>query len=279
MMMNIKAGMVLVAGLSGWAFAQGFVSAPVPLPKPTVTKAVPLREGFVINGCDGMIKSVPDQDRWLFIPDTAITDGRATHAAEQAIELLPCGTLEKMTSTTEPGRSISLRLWARVLVYKKEILLYPIYFIPTSSSPEPPDPQSTQDNSSRAVPIPAEPNEPSIIPENIRSLLKPRQVVNLTRIRTMLDVESDAILANRAGFVTLDPQSVFQPDVFGRKIDEVSFQLLRCSVLEATEKQLKAAGPARQRYKIAGIITRYKGKYYLLLQRATRTYTHGNFTQ
>jgi len=242
-----------------------------------IARYIPLRDGFVINGSNGVVKRVPDQDRWFFIPETEITDGRGTHLAEHPMELLPCSTLEKIGAMGEKDKAVLLRLWARVVMYKNENFLYPVYFIPTSLVEEaaPPAPGNTK---VQAVPVP-EPNEPSIIPDNIRSLLKPKQVVNLSKVRSMLEVENDAVLANRTGFITILPGPDFQPDGFGRNVEDLSFHLLRCTGLEAVESQLASAGPSHQRYKVAGIITRYKGQYYLLLQRATRTYTHGNFSQ
>jgi hypothetical protein len=238
-------------------------------------KYIPLQEGFVVNGCSGVVKRVPDQDRWFFIPETEITDGRGTHLSEHPFELLPCGTLEKITSLPEASKGASMRLWARVVTYKAENFLYPIYFIPTTAADE--TPPAAETKPVQAVPVP-EPNDVSIIPANIRSLLKPKQVVNLSQVRSTLEVDSDAVLAGRSGFVMLKPGPDFQPDGFGRNVEDISFHLLRCTGLEATESRLASAGPTRQRYKVAGIITRYKGQYYLLLQRATRTYTHGNFT-
>jgi hypothetical protein len=242
-----------------------------------IARYLPLRDGFVINGSNGVVKRVPDQDRWFFIPETEITDGRGTHLAEHPMELLPCSTLEKIGAMGEGDKAVLLRLWARVVMYKNENFLYPVYFIPTSLVEEaaPPAPGNTK---VQAVPVP-EPNEPSIIPDNIRSLLKPKQVVNLSKVRTMLEVENDVVLANRTGFITIQPGPDFQPDGFGRNVEDLSFHLLRCTGLEAIESQLTSSGPSRQRYKVAGIITRYKGQYYLLMQRATRTYTHGNFNQ
>jgi len=243
----------------------------------TIARYIPLRDGFVINGSNGVVKRVPDQDRWFFIPETEITDGRGTHLAVHPMELLPCSTLEKIDAMGDGDKAVLLRLWARVVMYKNENFLYPVYFIPTSLVDEaaPPAPDKIK---IQAVPVP-EPNEPSIIPDNIRSLLKPKQVVNLNKVRSMLEVESDAVLANRTGFITIQPGPDFQPDGFGRNVEDLSFHLLRCTGLEAVESQQVSSGPSRQRYKVAGIITRYKGQYYLLLQRATRTYTHGNFSQ
>ncbi len=239
-------------------------------------RRVPLRDGFVLNGCSGVVKKATDQDRWFFVPETEITDGRTTLMNEYPLELLPCSTLEKIVAMAETDKAVLLRLWARVVMYKNENFLYPVYFIPTSLVDEAAEaiPDASQ---GRVVPIP-EPNEPSIIPANIRSLLKPKQVINLNKVRSMLEVESDVVLANRTGFIRIQPGPEFHPDGFGRNIEDLSFTLLRCAGLESIESQLAAAGPSRQRYKVAGIITRYKGQYYLLLQRATRTYTHGNFT-
>jgi hypothetical protein len=62
-------------------------------------------------------------------------------------------------------------------------------------------------------------------------------------------------------------------------VQQATFRLLPCQVLEQAELQ-SATGGLRSdqiRLKIAGIITEYKGDKYLLLQRATRVYSHGNF--
>jgi hypothetical protein len=47
-------------------------------------------------------------------------------------------------------------------------------------------------------------------------------------------------------------------------------------VLELAE-QRQSAVPEPVRFKIAGIVTKYKGKNYLLLQKVTRVYSHQNF--
>ena len=35
----------------------------------------------------------------------------------------------------------------------------------------------------------------------------------------------------------------------------------------------------RQRFRVSGIVTTFRGNTYMLLQRATRTYSHGNFAR
>jgi hypothetical protein len=88
----------------------------------------------------------------------------------------------------------------------------------------------------------------------------------------------DSILADRTAFLAKQDNGlpVFVLDALGLNARPVSLLLLPCEVLELTE-QRQAAVPERLRFKIAGFITTYKGKNYLLLQKATRIYSHGNF--
>ena len=68
----------------------------------------------------------------------------------------------------------------------------------------------------------------------------------------------------------------FVLDALGRKEAKISLRLLPCQALEWAQRE-QLTDPEELRFKIAGIVTKYKGKNYLLLQRATRTYSHGNF--
>jgi hypothetical protein len=66
------------------------------------------------------------------------------------------------------------------------------------------------------------------------------------------------------------------PDALGRNVQRLSFRLLPCEILELTER-MQSADLEPLRFKIAGILTTYGDERYLLLQKATRTYNHGNF--
>jgi len=88
----------------------------------------------------------------------------------------------------------------------------------------------------------------------------------------------DTVLADRTAVLVKQDNGrfVFVLDAYGLSVEDVSFRLLPCEALELTEaRQVAELNPVR--FKIAGIQTKYKGTDYLLLQKATRVYSHGNF--
>jgi hypothetical protein len=89
---------------------------------------------------------------------------------------------------------------------------------------------------------------------------------------------TDLVFVDRTGFLIEqeDGLLVFAPDALGRNVQKLSLHLLPCAVLELTES-VQAAEPEKVRFKIAGIITKYKGDNYLLLEKVVPAYSHGNF--
>ena len=88
----------------------------------------------------------------------------------------------------------------------------------------------------------------------------------------------DTALADRTANLIKqdDGKFVFLLDALGLTAGKTSLQVLPCEVLELTELRVgEVLNPIR--FKIAGIQTKYKGKDYILLQKATRVYGHGNF--
>jgi len=257
-----------------------------------------IREGFVLDGVDGRITHAEgSEDRWLFAADVDISDGRGVIKAGREIELLPSGTLEQMTAQIGEGKgSAGVRLWAIVTRYSnrhrlsgggreedvslcKEFFdknfLFAWYFIPMGGVGGEPGETEGEEKAQHEE---ATDEDDSIIPVDVMALLKPKRMVNLARLKK-LDVEGDMMLADRTGFVVSDESGkVFNLDGLGRNVEGVSFRLLGCEVLERVEAN-SAASPYRQRYRAAGRITKYKGEFYMLLQRAVRTYTHGNFAR
>ena len=100
----------------------------------------------------------------------------------------------------------------------------------------------------------------------------------VTKVPKRAPFKRDTILADRTGFLREQDEGlpIFGFDALGRSIQVKSLQLLPCYVLEWTEElQSEELDPVRLR--IAGIVTRYKGKDYLLLERTVRVYDYGNF--
>lgn len=258
-----------------------------------------IREGFVLDGVDGRItRAQGSEDRWLFAADFDISDGRGVIKAGQKMELLPSGTLEQMTAQIEEGKAgAGVRLWASVTRYSnrhslsasegeevsghKEFFdknfLFAWYFIPMGGIREQQSEAEDEEEAGQDE-VTEEEAEDSIIPADVMAMLKPKRMVNLAKLKK-LDIKGDVMLADRIGFVIAGERGkVFAIDGFGRNVEDISFRLLGCEVLERTEADL-ARSPYRQRYRVAGRITKYKGQFYMLLQRAVRTYSHGNFAR
>jgi len=89
---------------------------------------------------------------------------------------------------------------------------------------------------------------------------------------------ADSVYVDRTGFLVTQENGrlLFVPDALGRNVTKLSLRLLPCAMLELAELK-QAAEPDKIRFKIAGIITKYKGENYLLLEKATRAYSYGNF--
>ncbi|MBN2137070.1 MAG: hypothetical protein JW720_04635 [Sedimentisphaerales bacterium] len=88
----------------------------------------------------------------------------------------------------------------------------------------------------------------------------------------------DSVLADRTAMLERGDggRIVFVLDALGLSVRQATLHLLPCEALELAE-MTNAAALDRARFKIAGIKTEYKGRDYLLLQKAIRAYGHGNF--
>ncbi|MHC4395832.1 MAG: hypothetical protein ACYS1A_09270 [Planctomycetota bacterium] len=237
-----------------------------------------LRDGFVLAGIDGKLTGADANDVRFFEFDSEISDGKASVKAGSAIELLPSSALEKMTADAKERTSAGYRLWGEVTKYKGKNFIFPTYFLPLnkieqqkSQQTQQPKPQSIND-----------PNDVITIPDEVMKKLGGRRIIRTEQLEKGLLLKADSILADRIGFISscicakTNEQCNFILDALGRNAQRSSFRLLPCRMLELAQRQ-KANEPEPVRFKIAGIVTKYKGQNYLLLQRATRVYTHGNF--
>ncbi|MBN2313279.1 MAG: hypothetical protein JXM79_05075 [Sedimentisphaerales bacterium] len=141
-----------------------------------------------------------------------------------------------------------------------------------------------------------EPNDILAVPPEIIERLKAqrerpattslRQIVDSNEVpaeKTSTEAPSytrgaDSVFVDGTAFLVeqADGRLAFVPDALGRNVQRRVLRLLPCEVLELTERT-QAAEIEPLRFKIAGILTTYKDEQYLLLQKAVRTYSHGNF--
>ncbi len=253
---------------------------------------------------------------WFFEFSTDVNDYRGRASAGTRLELLASSELEKMIADVNERSAASYRLWGWVTKYKGRNFIFPNYFFPLGKRSRPQSqtpPKASQKvqrpteglsiKESKQQPVVArprrdrpavsEPNDVLAIPQEIVEKLKAGRIVRSEKLgRTpktkkgvgdsasakKVQSEKDSILADRTAFLSKhdDGRIVFVLDAFGRNVRPVSLRQLPCEVLELAE-QKQSAVPEPVRFKIAGIMTKYKGENYLLLQKATRVYSHQNF--
>lgn len=264
------------------------------------TQPALLSDGTILRDIDGTLIGPDSNDVWFFKPDSDITDNQVVIKAGTKLRMLPSATLEKIIADANE-RSIKRYelIKARVTKYKGRNFLFPFYFLAISA------PQTSEQTTPETItPLTESGHDPnlndakdilSIPPEVIEKIeaAKRKMAESGQRVsesnKTSFDESkpvtgnrdlpiTDSVLIDRTALLVWQQNGEFSfvLDALGRKAPQVSFRLLPCEVLELTElKQSAELEPMR--FKIAGIITKYKGNDYLLLQKATRIYSQGNF--
>ena len=238
-----------------------------------------LFDGYALNGAEGKLVGPLDDGKWLFELDKDVTDGRAVVQAGVKLELLPSSGLERLIADANATKITSYRLWGRVTKYRGRNFIFPMQYLALGAAPaaKPAEPGGEKIDEQRAA-ASADANDVVTLPVDVMEQLRSKRVVRTEELRKPLDIRQDSILADRTGFISQAPDGrlLFTVDGLGQNVTRVSFQLLPCEALEnAEDRQAKTA--AQVRVKAAGVLTRYEGSYYLLLQRANRVYGHGNF--
>jgi hypothetical protein len=235
---------------------------------------------------------VSSESGWFFEFETDVNDLRVKAPAGTTLELLPSTTLEKLVADVNERSANTYRLSGWVTKYKGRNFIFPIHFLPLSTIIKQPqtvhkteeDGQSTPEKESEQ-PAVSEPNDLLAMPKEIMERLKAGRIVRPPTPRRTpktkkIVLEQDSTLADRSAFLVKkkDGRLVFILDALGRNTRPVSLRLLPCEALELTELT-QSAIPQPVRFKIAGLVTKYQGEKYLLLHRANRIYSHGNFAR
>ncbi|MBC8379401.1 MAG: hypothetical protein H8E62_09515 [Planctomycetes bacterium] len=252
----------------------------VSLALPVSAKTI-VEEGFIVDGVEGLVRKVEKADVWNFVPATKITTPKATLPANDPISLLPCSTLEQITSLAGDNNEVRIRLWAMFTEYDRNNYLLSVYFLPISSDAEVKPAKSDESTGKKEANVKAneaKDEEDSIIPTDILKQIKSTKTPDLEKFQRIAKVTGDSNLIGRAGYLKKEGKvRYFQPNAFGYKVDTSKYILLPCGTLESSEKKMDKS-PGRQRYEVSGLVTVYKGRQYLLLRRTVRTYSNGNFT-
>lgn len=261
-----------------------------------------LRDGFAIMRVDGDLIGPDSNDVWFFELSSDVNDYRAVIKAGTRLELLPSSALERMTVDKKMRTTAAYRLWnSRVTKYRGRNFIFPNFFLPLGKVKKPPQKQdSSTDTVSKPEPrreiAVDDPNDVLAMPQEIIEKLRARRENPSTPLRVKKETRpfmpsgdeapdaqlytqsADSVFVDRTALLVEEDEGrlTFVPDALGRNVQKLSLHLLPCAALELTELK-QAAEPDKVRFKIAGIMTKYKGKNYLLLERATRTYSHGNF--
>jgi hypothetical protein len=271
-----------------------------------------LRDGFFLGSVDGRVIAADSNEgmrTYSFEFKSDVSDGRAIIKAGTRLELLPSSVLERLITGLD-DQTGACRLWGHATRYRGKNYIFMASFLPLRTKPEAieQDQDSVGPEQSEQVELETQekeskdnlvndPNDTVTIPENILEKLKGRKVrrpvkqdktadTNVVEVKKPVKpvkpFKPDSVIPGRVGFVKNSRQTwtggwstEFAIDGSGRNLEGVSFELLPCEALEQTEDRLLHE-PDRIRVKVAGLVTEFKGKKYLLLQRATRVYGYGN---
>lgn len=263
-----------------------------------------LRDGFVLDGTEGSLVGPDSNDVWFFELAADVNDSRIVVKSGTELQLLPSAALEQMITENRKDPNLTYQLWgARITKYKGRNFIFLGYFLPlktaakSSLSQEASDQVDDESRTQQTLePELADSNSVLSIPPDILKKLKARrQKITESGQRVTMDEPRPSsliplapgarpsVLVDRTGFVKHSRRAgngglVFVPDALGRNVDSDLgiLRLLPCEILELAE--LKQAEQLEQvRLRIAAITTEYKGERYLLLQKATQCYNHGNF--
>lgn len=236
-----------------------------------------LRDGFVLSGVDGSL--VARGTKWYFELEQPVSDGASIIEKGTRLQMLASAGLEKMISDMKDRPKASYRLYNAVVTkYKGANFIFGDYFLPlTDISQAEPEKSIIEDKPVKGPAI-NEPNDAVVIPKEILDKLQTRRIIRPENTSGKFEITQDSVLADRIGVIAAkeDGSREFVFDSVGRNMPKVSLELLPCQVLEITELR-QASDPGRKRHRVSGIVTKYNDKYYLLLQQATRSYSHGNF--
>ena len=244
-------------------------------------KVTGVYDGFAARGVMG--RMISGEQGVFFELTEPVTDGRGTLEAGHRCELLPSSTLERLVADANERGQGEYRLWGRFIRWEERNLIFPAYFLPVESEggAVAAEDANTVDRSQdeRADTRPADAsdaNDAIVLPEEVLAKIRRPTVLKTERLIEPTKLKQDHVLIDAAGYIDGEEDGYsFVLDGLGWNVPRVSLELLRCGSLAAALHRLGEGSGVR--FRVSGIVTEYEGRRYLLLQRATRAYGHGNF--
>ncbi|MBM4024441.1 MAG: hypothetical protein FJ280_03420 [Planctomycetes bacterium] len=271
----------------------------------------PLPETAVLDRVDGRLlrgdanespaaRSFPvgSAETWLFELAAEVKTATYRLPAGTQFVLLPSATLGQLIADVNERQAPRYRLSARVAQFRGRNFLLPTYWLPLSRFKDDPGPEAGDPHAPPAVRDPqlGDPNL-AVPPEVLERLKKQRPLRGPRRSieAPTAPAPVERMLVNRVGRIESCPAAVgsepspadgqqpaaedcwvFVPYALGWNLSEVRYELLPSVALEqALQIQKQALDPIR--FNVAGIVTEFQGRPYLLLHRAIVVYSYGNF--
>jgi hypothetical protein len=257
--------------------------------------AKPPADGTILTSVDG--KLIPGiGDTWLFelVADANSVSGIV--AAGTRFELLSCAAMELLIADVNDRYAPMYRLSARVTRFRGKSFLFPTYYLPLSKLKDAKSAAASSEGAGNlGAPVQGGESEPDLtIPPEVMEKLKGRRAIRGPQKENSRPAGSpesrrspDRMFVDTVGRIEpvasgLRPSApdrfLFIPDAFGWNVSKMRYELLPCAMLEQA-LQSRAESPEPIRFNVAGLVTEFKGKNYLLLQRAIRAYGQGNFVK
>lgn len=260
----------------------------------------PLPEAIVLNAIDGKLVHVDANDTWWFELTAEVKGDTYRVPAGTRFLLLPSRILEQLIADVNDRVAPAYRLSAQVTRYQGANFLLATYFLPLSKFKS----EGGQKTENGTVSLPTDP-ELAVPPEILEKLKngppvrgplpKPsdkgaterpeayrgRMLVNRVGLIEAEDVEalkrtSVEALADSRIYASTHPRLRFIPYALGWNVSEEQYELLPCTALENAQR-LQRTSIETIRFNVAGLVTQFGGRQYLLLQRAAPVYNYGNF--
>ncbi len=238
----------------------------------------PIADGRFLQDVDGRLVHDDVNDIWRLDLTVEVNAPGAQIPAGTELTLLPSATLAGMIEDANDRILPLYRLGVIVTQYRGRNYLLPTHYLALSRLKE--SGAAPQGPGGQMPATRVEPNTAFPLPGAIAEELKKRQPLRAQQRPTSSPAPTAPakMLVDVVGFIEeRQGRIVFVPDALGLNVSKTEYVLLPNAILEQAQR-LQAASPDRLRFSIAGQVSEFKGKQYLLLQRAIRMYSFGDFT-